>query len=31
LNIQTDISKLITQMNAAIAKADEFVKTLQTE
>jgi len=31
LNIQTDISKLIAQMNAAIAKADEFVKTLQTE
>lgn len=31
LNIQTDISKLISQMNAAIAKADEFVKTLQTE
>jgi ElaB/YqjD/DUF883 family membrane-anchored ribosome-binding protein len=30
-SIQTDISKLIDQMNAAIAKADEFVKTLQTE
>lgn len=30
LNIQTDISKLLAQMNAAIAKADEFVKTLQT-
>ncbi|MBC8097395.1 MAG: DUF2959 domain-containing protein [Akkermansiaceae bacterium] len=31
LSIQTDISKLISQMNAAIAKADEFVKTLQSE
>ncbi|HYG24515.1 MAG TPA: DUF2959 domain-containing protein [Verrucomicrobiae bacterium] len=31
MSIQTDISKLIAQMNAAIAKADEFVKTLQTE
>ncbi len=31
LNIQTDISNLIAQMNAAVAKADEFVKTLQTE
>jgi DNA repair exonuclease SbcCD ATPase subunit len=29
MSIQTDISKLIAQMNAAIAKADEFVKTLQ--
>ena len=28
-NIQTDISKLITQMNQSIAKADEFVKGLQ--
>ena len=28
-NIQTDISKLIQQMNQSIAKADEFVKTLQ--
>ncbi|MGN6552812.1 MAG: DUF2959 domain-containing protein [Verrucomicrobiota bacterium] len=31
MNIQTDISNLIAQMNAAIAKADEFVKTLQTD
>lgn len=31
VSIQTDISKLIAQMNAAIAKADEFVKTLQSE
>jgi Protein of unknown function (DUF2959). len=31
MSIQTDISKLIAQMNAAIAKADEFVKTLQTD
>jgi hypothetical protein len=31
MSIQTDISKLIAQMNAAIAKADEFVKTLQAE
>lgn len=31
MSIQTDISKLIAQMNAAIAKADEFVKTLQPE
>jgi DNA repair exonuclease SbcCD ATPase subunit len=28
-NIQADITKLVAQMNAAIAKADEFVKTLQ--
>ena len=28
-NIQTEISKLIAQMNQSIAKADEFVKTLQ--
>jgi hypothetical protein len=28
-SIQTDISKLINQMNAAIAHADEFIKTLQ--
>ena len=28
-SIQTDISKLIQQMNQSIAKADEFVKTLQ--
>jgi predicted nucleic acid-binding Zn-ribbon protein len=28
-NIQTEISKLISQMNQSIAKADEFVKTLQ--
>lgn len=28
-NIQEEISKLITQMNQSIAKADEFVKTLQ--
>ena len=28
-SIQTDISKLITQMNQSIAKADEFVKGLQ--
>ena len=28
-NIQAEISKLITQMNLSIAKADEFVKTLQ--
>lgn len=27
-NIQAEIAKLITQMNAAIAKADEFVKTM---
>lgn len=27
-NIQTDISNLISQMNASIAKADEFIKTL---
>jgi hypothetical protein len=27
-NIQTEISKLIQQMNQSIAKADEFVKTL---
>lgn len=31
VSIQTDISKLIAQMNAAIAKSDEFVKTLQSE
>ena len=28
-NIQTEITKLIEQMNQSIAKADEFVKTLQ--
>ena len=28
-NIQAEISKLIAQMNQSIAKADEFVKTLQ--
>jgi hypothetical protein len=28
-NIQSEISKLITQMNASIAKADEFIKTLE--
>ena len=28
-NIQDDISRLIEQMNASIAKADEFIKTLQ--
>jgi DUF2959 family protein len=28
-SIQAEISKLITQMNRSIAKADEFVKTLQ--
>ena len=28
-NIQSEISKLIAQMNQSIAKADEFVKTLQ--
>lgn len=28
-NVQTEISKLLTQMNAAIARADEFVKTMQ--
>jgi hypothetical protein len=28
-SIQTDISKLITQMDTAIARADEFIKTLQ--
>lgn len=28
-SIQAEISKLITQMNQSIAKADEFVKTLQ--
>jgi hypothetical protein len=28
-NIQTEISKLIAQMNAAIAKADEFVRAMQ--
>lgn len=27
-SIQTDISRLLNQMNAAIAKADEFIKTL---
>jgi hypothetical protein len=27
-NIQTEISQLITQMNAAITKADDFVKTM---
>jgi hypothetical protein len=27
-NIQTEITRLITQMNAAIAKADEFVKAV---
>jgi len=28
-NIQAEISKLITQMNQSIAKADEFVKSMQ--
>ena len=28
-SIQTDISRLIAQMNAAIARADEFIKTLE--
>jgi hypothetical protein len=28
-SIQTDISRLITQMNAAIARADEFIRTLE--
>lgn len=28
-NIQTEITRLIEQMNQSIAKADEFVKTLQ--
>ncbi len=28
-NIQVEISKLIAQMNQSIAKADEFIKTLQ--
>jgi hypothetical protein len=28
-SIQTEISRLIAQMNSAIAKADEFIKTLQ--
>ena len=28
-NIQSDITKLIGQMNQSIAKADEFVKGLQ--
>ena len=27
-SIQTEISRLITQMNASIAKADEFVKSM---
>src|SRR5207247_11027995 len=27
-NIQAEITKLLSQMNASIAKADEFVKTL---
>ena len=27
-NIQNEISNLITQMNASIAKADEFIKTM---
>ena len=29
MNIQAEITKLIAQMNQSIAKADEFVKTLQ--
>jgi len=28
MNIQTDISNLIAQMNSSIAKADEFIRTL---
>jgi hypothetical protein len=28
-NIQTEISKLLTEMNRSIAKADEFIKTLE--
>ena len=28
-NIQTDITKLITEMNKAIARADEFIKQMQ--
>ncbi len=28
-NIQAEISKLITDMNTSIAKADEFIKTIQ--
>ena len=28
-SIQTEISRLIDQMNQSIARADEFVKTLQ--
>ena len=28
-NIQNDIARLIEQMNASIARADEFVKTLK--
>jgi predicted nucleic acid-binding Zn-ribbon protein len=31
VSIQTDITRLIEQMNAAIARADEFISTLQTE
>ncbi|HHY87165.1 MAG TPA: DUF2959 domain-containing protein [Verrucomicrobia bacterium] len=30
-NIQVDITRLLEQMNAAIARADEFISTLQSE